>query len=504
MLDRPGFLGSGTYHDTITLSVCTDSKCANQLSGSPVSIAVTYTVTGNAVSDSTYAIVPSGFALEATSNSAAPSSTVNVTAYDVPPYGAYVFYTSQSGGPVASMSFKQTGGNAEPYAYGTGTLTVNMKSPADLGPGVYKDVITLSICYDSACTKPAAGTPFQIPITFTVTASAGREFQQQIVNQNLTALAVDPTGTILYGATAPDTSTPPSTTLPQLIKVDPASGAVTTLLTLPAAVRQIAVSQDGAYLYLLTEPWFAFQLTPAIQVVRVRASDMSIDQTVALTVDTGTPSQIAVSPVDSNTWSAAFATPTGGLLNVTVFDGPVARSNGWSAATSSDLGVEALWSSDGSTLYIVDNDVNALNAIPVSASGLGSGTRVSAPSGFAFNGNLQLAGGLFYSDAGGVLDPTTNTVLGHYSFPTGVPYAGLTIDTANNRVFAAYEASLPNGVAGTIESFGRTDFTSKWLARLPTGSQPLRWGTNGLAWIGPGSTQGKQALYLINGTFVAP
>jgi hypothetical protein len=503
MLERPGFMGSGTYHDTVTLSVCTDSKCANPISGSPVSVAVTYTVTGNAVSDSTYAIVPNTLALEAASNSSAPTSTVNVTAYNVPPYGAYVFHTSQSGGPVGSMSFKQTSGNAEPYAYGTGTLTVNMKSPADLGPGVYNDVITLSICYDSACTKPAAGTPFQIPVTYTVTASAGREFQQQIVNQNLTALAIDPTGTFLYGATAPQTLTPVSATPSQLIKIDPASGAVTNLLTLPAAVGQIAVSKDGAYLYLLTQAWTSYQLTPPIQVVRVRASDMSIDQTVALTSDTGTPSQIAVSPLDSNTWSAAFSTLTG-TLSVVVFDGPLARPNNWSAATSSDLGVGALWSTDGSALYIVDNDVNALNAVPVSASGLGSGTRVAALNGFAFNVGIQLAGGLFYSDGGGALDPTTSTILGHYSLPAGVPYAMLTIDTTNDRVFAAYEASLPNSVVGTIESFGRTDFTAKWLARLPIGTQPLRWGTRGLAWIGPGSTMGQNALYLINGTFVAP
>ncbi len=223
----------------------------------------------------------------------------------------------------------------------------------------------------------------------------------------------------------------------------------------------------------------------------------------ALTADTVTPVQIAVSPADSNIWSAAFATLTG-LLNVTVYDGPVARSNSWSAATSSDLGVQALWSSDGSSLYVVDNDLNALDVVPVSASGLGAGTQIQAQNGFAFNGKLQVTGGLFYSDAGGVLDLNTNTVLGHYSFLNGGPYAALTIDTADDRVFAAYEASLPNGVVGTIESFGRTSFTSKWLARLSIGTQPLRWGANGLAWIGPGSTQGQQALYLISGTFVAP
>ncbi len=504
MLYRPDFMGSGTYHDTVTVHVCTDATCQRDIQGSPVSIAVTYTVTGSAVSNSTYALSPTTLALEAPSNAAAPITAIEVTAYDVPPYGAYVSYTSQGGGPVASMSFKQTSASPEPFAYGTGVFTVNMKTPASLGPGVYSDLIRLSICYDSACTKPAVGSPFEIPVTYTVTASAGREFQQQILDQNLTALAVDATGQFLYGVTTPANVDSGTFIPPQLIKVNPANGAVTSLLDLPAAVTQIAVSQDGAYLYLLTEAWSGTQPNPPIGVMRVRMSDLSIDQTVGLSSNVIGAAQIAVSPLDSNTWSAAFSWQPD-QSGVRIFDGQVARANAWSLTGAQAYSGQAIWSSDASTMYILDAN---LNAVAVSATGLGAGTQLQPGSagqaGFNFGGNIQLAGGLLYTGGGGVLDPATNTILGKYSFPTDVTSAALTIDAANNRTFAVYETLVGNATQGTMQSFNRSTFSPLWIARLPIGTRPLRWGTNGLAWIGPGAIVGQQALYIINGTFVAP
>ena len=503
-LDPPGLMGSGTYHDTVTVLVCLDAKCAQPIAGSPLAVAVTYTVTGNMVSDATYAILPTTLSLEAPSDGTAPTASIQVTAYSVPPYGAYVSYASQSGGPVASMSFQQTSGNAEPYAYGTGVLTVNLQPPGNLGPGVYTDLITLSICYDSACTRPAVGSPFRIPVTYTVTASAGQQFLEQIVNENLTALAVDPTGSVLYGATAPSPPGAPSVTPPQLVEINPADGAVTPLLTLPAPISQIVPSADGAYLYLLTQGGPTLQLSPPVQVLRVQTSGPSIDQTVPLTGITVAPAQVAVSPLDSNTWSAAFPSQPN-VWEVEVFDGSVARSDAWSVTSDVVYGNEALWSADASSLYVLDAN---LNAVALSAAGLGAGTELQAGSaaqaGFDFGGNLQLAGGLLYSDGGQVLNPATDTIVGHYPFPSGVPAAQLTIDPANQRVFASYTALVGNATEGTIESFDLSSFTPLWIARLPVGSQPLRWGTNGLAWIGPGPTAGQNVLYLIHGTFVAP
>jgi hypothetical protein len=491
----PVFVGSGTFHDTVVISVCTDSMCANPIAGSPITIAVTYTVTGNAVSDATYALLPTSLSLESKSTDPALSTTVNVTAYDVPPYGAYVSFKSVSGGPVASMSFVQTSANAEPYAYGTGTLTVNMKTPAALGPGVYNDVITLSICYDTGCTKPAQGSPFTIPVTYTVTAAAGSEFQEQIIQENLAALAVDPTGTTLYGVTeANGSSSPPIPA--ELVSINPVTGVVSNLLSLPAPVSQILDSSDGAYLYLATNS------SGPPQVIRVRTSDMTIDQTVTLPNGLSSPAGVAVSPANSSTWAVDYQSASNAVLTeqIVIFDGTVPRPN-----TSTAIVGEPTWSADGSTLYVPAAD-NALYSVPVTASGLGSGTLLQpggANAPFITGGALQLVDGLLYSNSGQVLNPVTNAIVGQYVFPSGVPFASMTVDPVNNRVFASYGDPEPSGVVGTIQSFNLTTFAPIWIARLPNGSA-LRWGSNGLAWIGPGSTFGTQALYLINGSFVAP
>ena len=501
---RPGLIGSGTYQDTVKINVCTDPACDHPIQGSPATISVTYTVTGNAISNATYALQPTSVSVESATNAPVdPSSTVEViTSGLLPPYAAYVSLSSRSDGPIAGLTFKQqTSGNPVPHTYGTGLLTVLMKSPASLGPGVYSDLIKLSICYDNACTKPAVGSPLEIPVTYTVTASVGREFQERYVDQNLTALAADATGQFLYGVTAPANVDSPNPTAAQLLKIEPLTGAVTTLLSLPAAVQQIAVSQDDAYLYLLTEPWSGTQQAPPVGVLRVRTADLSIDQTVGLT--SNTVAQIAVSPVDSNAWSAAFSDQPN-AWKVELFDGQVARANTWSVTSGVVYGNQGLWSSDASRMYVLDAN---LSAVAVDAAGLGAGTLLQAGSagqaGFNLGGNFQLAGGLLYSANGGVLDPSTNTVVGQYSFPADVPYARLSVDPVNNRTFAAYTTRVGDSEQGTIESFNRSTFSPIWIARLPAGA-PIRWGGDGLAWIGPGVSTGRQALYIINGTFVAP
>jgi hypothetical protein len=263
-------------------------------------------------------------------------------------------------------------------------------------------------------------------------------------------------------------------------------------------------SQDGAFLYLLTEPWSSLQLTPPIQVIRVRRSDLSIDQMVPLTSLQIFTSQIAVSPLDSNTWSAAFSLQ-GNDFNVKVFDAGTPRPGVWSVTSDVAYGNQALWRSDGAALYILDAN---LNVVPVSAGGLGAGTQLQAggvgQTGFDFGGNLVLAGGLLYSGGGEVLDPSNNTILGQYPFPSGVPKAEITVDTVNKRTFATYIGTVNNANQGTIESYNLSTFAPLWITRLPIGTTPLRWGSNGLAWLGPGDTPGVQALYIINGTFVAP
>jgi hypothetical protein len=492
----PGLMGSGTFHDTVQVEVCTDSNCNQQIAGSPINVSVNYTVSGNAVSNAGYFITPTSLYFEAPTNGSVQPQTVAVTAYYLPPYGAYVKLSSSSGGPVGNLSFVQTSSSAEPYAYATGTLTVTMKAPLELGPGLYTDVVNLAICYDQACTKPAPQSPLQVQVTYLVTASAGHEFTQQVVSQNVSTLAANPAGTLLYATTYPCLANSGCTTPAQLISIDPASGSVTTLIAnLSGTVQGLSVSQDGAYLYLLsgTSAW------------RVNTATWAIDQSVQVGSQGSTAGGIAISPVNSTTWAVSFSTQTGttATSEVQIFDAATPRPNVWSDSNYTDIGVGALWSADGSTMYVVDQFRN-LYSVPVSASGLGTQTALQTVPGAAFDPvDLQLVGGLLYSGTGKVLDPSTNTVIGSYPLPSGTPYAEMSVDPANNRVFASYNQSMPNGVVNTMESYDMSTFNPLWVARLPVGTG-IRWGSQGLAWIGPGTGSAQSAVYIISGSFVAP
>ena len=55
-------------------------------------------------------------------------------------------------------------------ANGAVSFTIQFKSPASLGVGIYTDTITMEGCYDSACANQIQGSPMTITVTYTVQA----------------------------------------------------------------------------------------------------------------------------------------------------------------------------------------------------------------------------------------------------------------------------------------------------------------------------------------------
>jgi len=82
----PGLLAVGTYRDTVALTVCYDQACSRQVSNSPLSVPVTYTVTQGdpatatpslrAMTPSTVVAGTGGFVLTVTGTNFAPTSVV--------------------------------------------------------------------------------------------------------------------------------------------------------------------------------------------------------------------------------------------------------------------------------------------------------------------------------------------------------------------------------------------------------------------------------------------
>ena len=99
----------------------------------------------------------------ATVSESAPTAnfdaSVNTNATVATTYYIDGFYTTNG---IASIQ-----GSA---ANGAVSFTIQFKSPASLGVGIYTDTITMEGCYDSACTSQIQDNPLTIKVTYTVQA----------------------------------------------------------------------------------------------------------------------------------------------------------------------------------------------------------------------------------------------------------------------------------------------------------------------------------------------
>jgi hypothetical protein len=500
--DNPGLQGSGGYASTVTLEVCLDAQCQTPVAGSPQVVVVTYTVTGNAVSDGSWNTQPQSLNLESPSTGPALTTSVTVTSYELPPYGAFLNLTAADPAIIQNNSFL---GTSYANAYADGVYTLTLASPAQLGPGIYNDPLTVSACFDRACTKQPMGSPWAIPFTYTVTASAGREFQQRILPLSAQAMAADPAGKNLYIATWDYNGTPN----PRLFQVDAATGATLAQVPLPGYPRRVVVSPDGAYVYVV----LLDQTTNTALIVRVVVATGVIDVQIPFPQLDSFVADLEVSPTSSRTIAVSYTyvNPTvSAFRSDAIYDDGVARPNILQTGTTSDGYDVIQWSADGNTLYIASGN---LYASPVTAAGLGPEAQVLSLSyGDGFSGFFHQLGGLLYSDGGAVVDPATATPLGRYALqtPTTTSTAPAALsqvlaDPSSGRAFAVYEDSNLNGVLYTLQSYSLTQYTPIWIARFPSQIySPVRWGTNGLAFIMNSPSAAPYSVVLINGSFVAP
>jgi hypothetical protein len=503
-VDQPALQGSGTFVSTVMLSACRDSACKKPLAGSPQKVTVTYVVTGNAMPAGLFALTPTLLNFETPSNGTAPTATFDLAAYDLPPFAVHVTYKSKSTIVIRSMNFS---GFPSGSSYGNGRLAVNFAPPGQLGPGVYDETITLSVCYDTACKKPAIGSPWVIPVVYTVTASLGREFEQRIVPISAEAIAADPSGDEIYIADWEYSQANQA----NFIKLNPATGAKLSSVPLDGYPGRLAISADGKYAYVAV----TLAATNTQEIERVTLATMSIDLRIPFPVFGLAIGDLAVSPVDSRTLAVeySYVNPTAGFFaDVKIFDDGVGRPKILSTSPANAYSTNIQWRPDGTKLYIRDPANMSVSA--VESDGLAPASRIltlAYGDGF-FGAAFHELNGLLYSDGGGVLDPTTHAVLGHYVFRTPLSQSdgvsvGLDPDSSTKMAFAAYEDPAPTAILYTLQSFDLTRFKSAWIARFPVSiSSPVRWGTDGLAFIGLNAdpTAGQFSVYLIHGSFVAP
>ncbi len=106
----------------------------------------------------TISVTPGAVSISALTTDPAPSATVQV-GIDASS-GSYYVEGSATGVGIASVSESQDGAYAD--------IVLAFKSPASLGPGTYRDTLTVDGCYDQACTEQVSNSPQQVPVRYTV------------------------------------------------------------------------------------------------------------------------------------------------------------------------------------------------------------------------------------------------------------------------------------------------------------------------------------------------
>ena len=104
---------------------------------------------------------PSSISASVGFSGSAPSATETVTVANAPQTGLHVAFKSTYNG-VSTV-------NMSPAGNGRYDLDLQFQPPLSLGVGTYNDMLTVSACLDSTCSKEAANSPQTIEVTYKVT-----------------------------------------------------------------------------------------------------------------------------------------------------------------------------------------------------------------------------------------------------------------------------------------------------------------------------------------------
>jgi len=497
---RPGQLGAGTYTDTLKLQVCVDAGCTQQFGGSPASIAVQYVVSGSAQPTTTFSIVPLETQFTATTADAqAPTGGIQITVTDLPPAGVYAIAQWPANSIVASGSFYYAPCSINCVSPAWATLNYTLESPGQLGMGIYSGSITLSVCWDQACTMPLAGSPHTVDFTYTVTGGAGKDYTAVTASiAGAVDVAYDKANQTLYAAVQGISGG-------SVVAINPSTGASGATLSLSSKPDRIAISDDGTYAYV--------GLPSEARIERVHLPDLTADLSIPLGVDASNQplraAHFAVAPGEPTTLAVALASQIGDVANgIVILDGATARTQSLAPLNANEIGNSVAWGDTASTLYALRSDYptlpESLDTLSVTAAGIAvtnAAANANVAAGYYQYEDIWYAGGRVYANDGSVLDPSSGALLGAFVGPPQAAPIALVPDVTLGRAYVLYHDPASSHLV--LWTFDLASFTRIGLVDLgyDTGTidmHLIRFGTNGLAFA-DGS-----AVIILTGTVVGP
>lgn len=157
-----GQLANGVYRDTVTIAACHDPYCSRHADNSPMTVEVTYTVTGSYSGTVTVSVDRTMVSAAASNQDAtAPVESVVVRSSEALPAGVYVQATA-SGSGVASVS-------SSSMSMTETRVNITFQAPGSMGSGTFTGSVSLQACFDAACSRPIPGSPLSVTTQYTVT-----------------------------------------------------------------------------------------------------------------------------------------------------------------------------------------------------------------------------------------------------------------------------------------------------------------------------------------------
>ncbi len=333
-----------------------------------------------------------------------------------------------------------------------------------------------------------------------------------LVNVPASGLLFDPYSQLLY-ATIPSTAT--TLTGNSVVSINPATGVVGTPVLVGSQPTVMAETSDGNYLYI--------GLSGADSLAQFDLLHQNVKATIPISlVQNGSATSVAA------TWLAAMpgsdVTLAVGSNNVWgnfgIFD--ISGNTGSFRPNLSGIyeGANPIFA-DVSHVYAYDNQTSGAEfyRYSVNASGLTviDGTTLEGLGGFS--GSIQLAGGLVYGGAGGIINPSTTPPSQVATLPSFDFYnSGVSGESVANAPDPSLEKEflVLENIAGTsaygLVRYDLTTYLPEAFLDMPTSLQPqspmLRFGQDGLALLSSvqnySTNQPAVTLVLLRGPFVAP
>jgi hypothetical protein len=480
----PRSLGAGTYTGSLSVEVCSDAQCATQLQGSPVTLAVSYAVTGQVgpqtqVYWNTTQLNGAPFQ---TTQTTAPQFKVTIAVSNLPYPAMYLRRRAESGSIFSNIVFGDpTFTPNQGSAYGE--YTVTLQPPAALGSGEFRGSLEFDACYDPHCTRIVPGSTYTAQVNFLVLASEGVEYSRRETTppQGASEVVWSTANHSFYVLSNRGTSRNGNPGVdPQISQVDPATLQLVTTVSIPGEnLRRLTVTPDGSRLYVASLE----------QSMLYRFALPTLTRDLSLTLENSPPrdpivvNDFAMIPGSPNSFAVALEHKSR-TDAVRVYDNAVLRRDVVAPGLANE---KARWLVPAATpgMYLSQRfaysalESETLDQMVVDGNGVRLAGSTPTTAQILLAEKPQRAGNNLYSIFGRVYDITSGAQIGSFDADGNTPASAFVVDELHGRIFVWKRGFLMSYNLVTLEllAIAQINVTPDYMDQ-PT---MVLWGTEGVA-----------------------